>query len=229
MLLTARCIQDTLPFLIRLERPDVKSVEEVVTIALRDAILSGELPPGEPLPQERLAEQLRVSRIPLRDALRRLEGEGLVRIGARRGAQVASLSPDDVREIYEIRIGIEPGMMYRSVSALDNSASTRLVAMSVHMDELASKPAKGSKARREFYSELYAYARRPRIRKLALGLRDDVQRYHVIAALESSLHDHAALRECISAKDPERAAKVHADHLSRASADLVAALEGSRP
>jgi DNA-binding GntR family transcriptional regulator len=228
MRLTRRCIQDTFRSLIRIERPDVHSVEEVVTTALRDAILSGELPPGERLPQERLAEQLRVSRIPLRDALRRLEGEGLVRIGPRRGAEVASLSPDDVREIYEIRIGIEPGMMYRAISALDASAITRLVAMSVHMDELAKKPAKASKARRAFYSDLYAFAGRPRTCKLALGLRDDVQRYHVIAALESSLHDHAALRESISAKDPERAAQVHGDHLRRASADLVDALERSR-
>ncbi|HEY8731130.1 MAG TPA: GntR family transcriptional regulator, partial [Candidatus Limnocylindria bacterium] len=51
----------------------MRSIEEVVTTALRDAILSGELRPGERLLQEQLADQLRVSRIPLRDALRRLE------------------------------------------------------------------------------------------------------------------------------------------------------------
>src|SRR5713226_9598152 len=94
---------DVLP---RLGRPDVRSIEEVVTTALRDAILSGELRPGERLLQEPLAEQLRVSRIPLRDALRRLEAEGLVRIGPRRGAEVASLTPADVREIYGIRIAL---------------------------------------------------------------------------------------------------------------------------
>lgn len=227
IILTCRRYTRYVQALVRLERPDVQSVEEVVTTVLRDAILSGELPPGERLPQEQLAEQLRVSRAPLRDALRRLEGEGLVRIGARRGVEVASLTPNDVREIYEIRIDLEPRMMRLAVQALDALAVGRLIEMSRHMDDLASDPAKGSKARRAFYQDLYSYAQRPRTRKLALGLRDDVQRYHVITALESSLRDHATLRECIAAKDADRAAKAHREHLRRASADLVEALHRS--
>src|SRR5258708_12520867 len=92
----------------RLDRPDVRSIEEVVTTALRDAILSGELRPGERLLQEQLADQLRVSRIPLRDALRRLEAEGLVRIGPRRRPEVPSLTPPDVLQTYEGRIAPQP-------------------------------------------------------------------------------------------------------------------------
>jgi len=118
----------------RLDRPDVQSIEEVVTNALREAILSGELRPGERLLQEQLADQLRVSRIPLRDALRRLEAEGLVRIGPRRGAEVASLSPDDVREVYDIRISLEPELMRRAIAALGPGDITRLVEMSERMD-----------------------------------------------------------------------------------------------
>src|SRR5258708_11137368 len=117
----------------RLDRPDVRSIEEVVTTALRDAILSGELRPGERLLQEQLADQLRVSRIPLRDALRRLEAEGLVRIGPRRGAEVASLTPPDVLEIYEVRIALEPDLMRRAVAALRPPDTKRLVDLSQHM------------------------------------------------------------------------------------------------
>ena len=102
----------------RLERPDVQSVEEVVTNALREAILSGELRPGDRLLQEQLAEQLRVSRIPLRDALRRLEAEGLVRIGPRRGAEVTSLTPSDVKEIYDLRIKLETELLEAAIAAL---------------------------------------------------------------------------------------------------------------
>lgn len=209
----------------RLDRPDVRSIEEVVTTALRDAILSGELRPGERLLQEQLADQLRVSRIPLRDALRRLEAEGLVRIGPRRGAEVASLSTDDVREIYDIRIALEPGLMRQAILALGPDDTRRLVEMSERMDAHVDKLAEGSRARRSFYSELYAFAGRPRTHRFILGLRDDVQRYHVMNTVEVALHDHAEIRECIRVKDAERAATVHAEHLRRACADLVDVLE----
>ena len=209
----------------QLERPDVRSIEEVVTTALRDAILSGELRPGERLLQEQLADQLRVSRIPLRDALRRLEAEGLVRIGPRRGAEVASLSRDDVIEVYDIRISLEPELMRRAVTALGPADIKRLVDMSEQMDAGMDEPAQGRHARRAFYSELYAYADRPRTQAFILGLRDDVQRYHVMKNSERALHDHAELRECIRVKDTDRAATVHSEHLRRACADLVEVLE----
>ncbi len=209
----------------QLDRPDVRSIEEVVTTALRDAILSGELRPGERLLQEQLADQLRVSRIPLRDALRRLEAEGLVRIGPRRGAEVASLSRADVIELYDLRIALEPELMRRAVSALEPADIKRLVDMSEQMDQSSDEPAEGRRARRRFYSELYTYADKPRTHKLLLGLRDDVQRYHVMKNSERALHDHAELRECIRVKDADRAAQVHSEHLRRACADLVDALE----
>jgi DNA-binding GntR family transcriptional regulator len=209
----------------QLDRPDVRSIEEVVTTALRDAILSGELRPGERLLQEQLADQLRVSRIPLRDALRRLEAEGLVHIGPRRGAEVASLDRAGILEIYEIRSALEPDLMRRSVAALGPADGKRLVEMSEQMDARVDKPAEGLRARRAFYSELYAYAERPRVRRLILGLRDDVQRYHVLKNVAAALHDHAELRECIRERDAERAAQIHGQHLRRACADLVDVLE----
>lgn len=209
----------------QLDRPDVRSIEEVVTIALRDAILSGELRPGERLLQEQLADQLRVSRIPLRDALRRLEAEGLVRIGPRRGAEVASLTRADVLEIYEIRVALEPDLMRRAVAALGPADIKRLVDMSERMDARVDKPAEGLRARRAFYSELYAYADRPRVHRMILGLRDDVQRYHVLKNVAAALHDHAELRECIRVKDADRAAQLHGQHLRRACADLIDVLE----
>jgi DNA-binding GntR family transcriptional regulator len=209
----------------QLERPDVRSIEEVVTTALRDAILSGELRPGERLPQEQLADRLRVSRIPLRDALRRLEAEGLVHIGPRRGAEVSSLDRAGVLEIYEIRSALEPELMRRAVAALEPADIKRLVDMSEQMDARVDKPAEGLRARRAFYSELYAFADRPRVHRLILGLRDDVQRYHVLKNVAAALHDHAEIRDCIRVKDAARAAQIHSQHLRRACADLVDVLE----
>lgn len=204
----------------------MQSVEELVTTALRDAILSGELRPGDRLLQEQLAEQLRVSRIPLRDALHRLEAEGLVRIGPRRGAEVASLTPADVREIYAIRIALETELVRDAIGALTPADIDRLVDMSEHMDDRLDDPAAGGRARRAFYSELYRFAGRPRTHRLIFALRDDVQRYHVMHDQSEARHSHAELRDAIRTKDAERAVRLLGDHLRHACADLVQVLEG---
>lgn len=196
-----------------------------MTTALRDAILSGALRPGDRLLQEPLAEQLRVSRIPLRDALRRLEAEGLVRIGPRRGAEVSSLTPADVKELYDIRVALEPELVHRAITALMAGDITKLVDMSEHMDDRIDDPSAGRRARRSFYSELYRHAARPRIHRLILALRDDVQRYHVMHDQAESRHAHAELRESIRTTDAARGARVLREHLRHACDDLVERLE----
>src|SRR5690606_14370837 len=80
---------------------------EAVTQTLRQAILRGILPSGLILRQESLANQLGVSRLPVREAMRQLNNEGLIQLTAHRGAVVTALSADDIREIYDIRVGLE--------------------------------------------------------------------------------------------------------------------------
>jgi DNA-binding GntR family transcriptional regulator len=80
---------------------------ETIAAALRADILSGKTRPGTLLRQEDLAAQFAMSRIPVRDALRLLEAEGLVTIATNRGAQVTQLSRDEVAEIYHLRILLE--------------------------------------------------------------------------------------------------------------------------
>jgi DNA-binding GntR family transcriptional regulator len=79
----------------------------LVVEALRDRILSGAIPPGERLVESRLSEELGVSRMPVREALRQLASEGLVTIEPRRGASVTSFSPEQVRELVEVRATLE--------------------------------------------------------------------------------------------------------------------------
>lgn len=80
---------------------------ETIAAALRADILSGETKPGTLLRQEDLAARFSMSRIPVRDALRLLEAEGLVTIATNRGAQVVQFSKDEVAEIYHLRILLE--------------------------------------------------------------------------------------------------------------------------
>ena len=82
-------------------------LRDVVFNTLRQAILKGELEPGERLMEIQLAERLGVSRTPIREAIRKLELEGLVLMVPRKGAEVASISEKSLREVLEVRRSLE--------------------------------------------------------------------------------------------------------------------------
>ena len=197
------------------------SAEKAVTAALRDAILSGRLGPGERLAQADLARQLGVSRIPLRDALRRLEEEALVRIDGRRGAWVTALTTRDIAEIYEIRIMLEGRCVRYAVENLSDEERETLLDLSKHMDDAERNAVDGRSARRRFYSELYSHARRPRMHRLIMQMRDNVGRYHLLADTDHSLEAHSGLRQCIRTGNAEGAVRAITEHLGEARDDLI--------
>src|SRR5438270_4983537 len=84
-----------------------QTIASMTVEALRERILRGDYPDGEPLRQDALADELGVSRIPVREALRQLEAEGLVTFNPHRGAVVSSLSLDEIHELFELRAEIE--------------------------------------------------------------------------------------------------------------------------
>lgn len=90
------------------------SAVDLVTAEIRRAVLTGALPPGEQFSIRELARQLGVSHIPIREALRRLEEQGLVVLSQARSAAVAPLSTEDLTAIYRLRLRIEPDLAGRS-------------------------------------------------------------------------------------------------------------------
>ena len=202
-----------------------RSAEEAVTEALRQAITEGVLVPGQRLAQADLAAQLGVSRIPLRDALRRLEAEALVHIDGRRGARVAELSPADIEEIYEMRIELEGRCVRLAVANLSQEEAERVVALGEMMETKATNPSEALAARRAFYSELYEYANRPRMHRVIFQLRDNVARYHLLTNRELSRKAHSDLRDAIIQRNPSRARAVLKKHLEGARDDLLARLK----
>lgn len=201
------------------------TAEEAVTSALRDAILSGRLMPGERLAQAELARQLGVSRIPLRDALRRLGEEALVRIDGRRGAWVTALSKGDIAEIYELRIMLEGRCIRYAVQNLSGRPEISAVLdLSKHMDTSRRHASEGRAARRRFYDVLYSHAGRPRMHRLIMQLRDNVGRYHLLQDTDLSHSAHSQVRRCIKDGDPDGAALAVTAHLQEARDDLLASM-----
>src|SRR5215210_7340520 len=88
---------------------------DLIADSLREDILRGTIPAGQPLRQEELANRFGVSRLPVRDALLRLEAQGLVVVFPNRGAFVVSLSVDEVREIYDLRVLLEGDLVEHAV------------------------------------------------------------------------------------------------------------------
>lgn len=203
------------------------TAEEAVTDSLRRAIREGVLVPGQRLTQSDIAGQLGVSRIPLRDALRRLEVESLVEIDGHKGARVTALTASDVSEIYEMRLMLESACIAHAVSSLTSETAGRLAGAAMSSEDDTLSAAEAFNRRREFYAELYGHAGRPRMARTIMQLRDNVDRYHLLANREHAHHAHKELADAIGERDPERAAAVLVEHISESRDDLITQLTNS--
>src|ERR1700712_1705184 len=92
-----------------------QTIASMTVEALRERILRGDYPESEPLRQDALADELGVSRIPVREALRQLEADGLVTFSPHRGAVVSSLSLEEIHELFELRADIEVDLLRRAL------------------------------------------------------------------------------------------------------------------
>jgi DNA-binding GntR family transcriptional regulator len=137
---------------------EVQSVADQVYSVLRERIATGEMERGSRVHQEDLANELGVSRTPVREALRRLAAEGLVDLYANRGARVATASDEQVRASYETRLVVEPGAARLAAQKKAKDSLTRM-RKAIELEERAGRsPAKLFRANREFHLSLVAAA-----------------------------------------------------------------------
>jgi DNA-binding GntR family transcriptional regulator len=109
---------------------------------LRRQILDGTLKPGTRLLQKEIAEQLGLSRVPLREAIRKLEGERLVTVVPRKGVTVPDLTDDDIRDLYIIRIELEPLAFRRATETITDEQIAELTDMTEGLEQLLDQPDK---------------------------------------------------------------------------------------
>lgn len=190
------------------------TAQDHVLSSMREDILSGALAPGSRLRQEKLAERFGTSRIPVREALRALEYEGLVRSSPYRGFTVTELDADDIEEVYDLRVVLE-GHAVRLAVPLMTDEDLRV------LDELYRRmvDAPGGDeqlaARERFYIRLYSMTGRPRLVGLISRLRQEVARSLRWPTLQHAPSHHEAFFEAVKAGDAERAASQLASHYRR--------------
>lgn len=146
---------------------------------IRERILAGELSPGTKLSQHQLATELGMSRIPVRDALRSLAGEGLVTFRANATALVSPLSVEDLQELYELRISLEPRLGRLAIPNLTERHFTEMEAMIERMGSLTDT-ATWLPLNNRFHETLYTAAGRQRSLDIIAVVRRQTDRYTAV-------------------------------------------------
>jgi DNA-binding GntR family transcriptional regulator len=195
-------------------REDNVTAQDVVLVSVRQAILSGILGPGARLRQEELADVFGTSRIPVREALRALEYEGLVTSVPHRGFTVTALDADDVEEVYDLRILLESEAVRLALPLLTDEDLDDLEKLFRVMQD-AGTPDDQLAAREQFYLRLYSVTGRPRLVGLIVRLRAEVARVLRWATIQhsSSIHEH--FFEAVRVGDADRAVAHLAGHYQR--------------
>jgi DNA-binding GntR family transcriptional regulator len=209
--------------------PPRRTAHEYVRDSLRHAILRGTLRGGTRLVQADIAEELGVSTTPVREALRDLATEGLLRLDPHRGAIVHQFTFDEIREVQDLEQLLEPEAMRRVAGRISASA---LEAAAELADEMEVETDRGRWAdlNRRFHTTLISDLEGTRLHTILTGLSNSAAPYIGLALqnpdnqLEAANHQHRALIDALSEGDADRAAELTKGH----AALTIAVLERSR-
>lgn len=190
--------------LVARNRARYATAPEFVLATLREAILDGHVPPGSRLRQEELATAFGISRIPVREALRVLEHEGLARSERHRGYTVATLDAEELESIYDLRIVLEGHAVRRAIPLLTPSDIEDLTALHGAM-ESAHEAYERLASHERFYDRLYAVTANPRLTSLITRMRHEVPRSLRWRVSQDSPHHHDAFFAAVKAGDADLA------------------------
>jgi DNA-binding GntR family transcriptional regulator len=223
--------------------PAHPTVREVAYRRLRQLILEGTLAPGQRIFEHELADQLGISRTPLREALRQLETEGLMQLSARRGAMVSSLSAAQMHEEFLIRATLEGLAIRLAAPHLTEDAYAQLERELGRMQDALTR---GQRAiylehHRLFHMTLFEASHAPRLVRMLTNLLESGERYEQLELAQDELHademaHHRELLELLKQGDGERAATTymnsfvaHGEHVIQRLVDDAAAADQSAP
>lgn len=192
-----------------------------VTDALRDAILAGKLRPGSRVRQEELANEFGISRIPVREALRQLESEGLVILVPNSGAWISRLDRAECIEIYKIRERLEPLALQESSVNL-SAGQLEMLEDLVDRIEASDDADEFLRLDREFHLLSYEGADMPQLRHMIQKFWNSTQHYRRAftgavgrSGMEMVYHEHRLIVEALKRRDGEQASLILYGHIRR--------------
>jgi DNA-binding GntR family transcriptional regulator len=195
-----------------------ESLQKKVYDALRAAILSGELEPGETLTLGEIATKLHVSTMPVREALRRLESQGMITFSSQKKITVTQISVEDLEEFYWIRIPLECRAFARNVGKLNAKEIKELETLDKWMRKKENRGPGWVRLNRKFHMILYGADKSPVLKGALAWLWDNVTAYLNIYAQSSIIDEandlHKAIIEAVKNKDFANASQLLEQHLN---------------
>jgi DNA-binding GntR family transcriptional regulator len=198
---------------------NTSTLAEQASAVLREWIASGKLRGGERLVEAKIADRMQISRGPLREALKHLQAEGLVREEPRRGTFVAELTPEDVRDLYDLRGALEAQAARSVIEDGNTMALASLEKMLVAIGEAERSNDRDALASSDyaFHETLCRVSGNSRL--LAVFVRHTIEMRVLLRvddywylAPEGEMAEHAALVEAIRSGDPEQAGEAFREH-----------------
>ena len=212
----------------------VPSLPDMVYGHLRDRILNGSYAAGQPLRQEEIARSLNVSRVPVREALTRLESEGLVQLRPRRGYLVVALSPEEILEISDIAERLESLAAFEAAKRRTPADVEALEAILAEMDRLGALARAGddealsawAAKHREFHARLFFTSGRKSLCRLISLARDQLEPFIRIEIsmsdyLRHATAEHKRILDLVRLGAAEEAGALAAEHIKKSCERLL--------
>jgi DNA-binding GntR family transcriptional regulator len=200
------------------------------TQALREAILGGRIESGERLRQTDLAKRLGISRTPIREALGRLEHEGLIELLPQGGVRVALLKPEEAVELYDLREVLDGLAARLAVERADQASLARLERALRKMAECVERgdPGPWFRAHVAFHEEIVRAASNRHLLRLGSTVQLSIRHFHPLLLktddrLAAAYREHRAIHEAIAARDGAAAERLARAHI-RAAKEIVLAV-----
>jgi DNA-binding GntR family transcriptional regulator len=200
---------------------------------LKKHILSGALLAGSTISPAEIAKTLKVSRVPVREAILQLEAEGLITMSATGRPMVISLTADDVLEVFEIRIALESLAMEKAALRMTAADLDELASDLQRMERVKSSPKRWLEMHDAFHDRIYKAANMPRLLSEIRQIRQSIHPYLLMyinfhKSPEISGQEHSSLLSVLRTRDGKLAAQALALHVRRGAAQLVYAIVGGR-
>lgn len=204
----------------QLNMDDYLPLRDVVFNTLRQAILRGELKPGERLMEIQLANKLGVSRTPIREAIRKLELEGLVLMIPRRGAEVAEITEKSLRDVLEVRGALEELAVKLACQKITDEQIAELRAVEKEFEQALNSGdvTVYAEADVKFHDVIYHATDNQRLIQLLFNLREQMYRYRVEYLKREEAHgtllmEHKKIIETIANRDMDAAVDAVCQHI----------------
>jgi len=215
-----------------IELDNYKPLRDIVFETLREAIIAGQLRPGERLMEVQIAEELGVSRTPVREAIRKLELEGFVIMVPRKGAYVSDMSIKDVTDVFEIRRALEGLAAELAAERMTEDELEELERLLVRTAETTARLDVLSTVDMDtgFHQVIYEASRNEKLSNMLYHLREQIQRFRTQSLsrpgrLRRVLVEHQGIVDALKQRDTDLARQLAEGHIDNAEDALLAVFQ----